>query len=100
MSIRSARSSKKPPYVEASLFYKLQKALESKSKAPVRTYSRRSTILPTWVGLNIEIHNGKNFLPLYITEGMIGHKLGEFSPTRVFKKHSAMKKEVQRGPQK
>ena len=68
---------------------KVQKTMKSATKKPIKTWSRRSTITPDFVGLNFEIHNGKEFLPLYVTENMVGHKLGEFAPTRKFKGHSA-----------
>lgn len=68
---------------------KVLKTVKSANKKPIKTWSRRSTITPDFVGLNFEIHNGKDFLPLYVTENMVGHKLGEFAPTRKFKGHSA-----------
>ena len=68
---------------------KVLKAVKEANKKPIKTWSRRSTITPDFVGINFEIHNGKDFLPLYVTENMVGHKLGEFAPTRKFKGHSA-----------
>ena len=81
------RSSKKGPYVEPSLVRKLQKVQSTGYKRPIKTGSRRSTIVPEMVGLTFAVHNGHKFLPVYVTESMVGHKLGEFSPTRVFKAH-------------
>jgi len=82
-----SRSLKKGFFVEPSLMDKVQKTLKSATKKPIKTWSRRSTITPDFVGLNFEIHNGKDFLPLYVTENMVGHKLGEFAPSRKFKAH-------------
>lgn len=84
-----ARSLKKGPYVEPSLQAKIDKVKESKSRAPVKTWSRRSTITPDFVGMTFNVHNGKVFNPVFVTENMVGHKLGEFSFTRTFKKHGA-----------
>lgn len=83
------RSLKKGPYVEPSLLRKIEKLKVSKTKTPIKTWSRRSTITPEFVGLTLSIHNGRVFNPLFITENMVGHKLGEFSFTRTFKKHGA-----------
>jgi small subunit ribosomal protein S19 len=83
------RSIKKGPFTEAHLLEKVQKAKDAKSKAPIKTWSRRSTITPDFVGLTFNIHNGKVFSPVFITENMVGHKLGEFALTRSFKKHGA-----------
>ncbi len=82
-----SRSFKKGPYIDPSLLKKIEKAILNKDKKPIRTWSRRSTILPNMVGLTISVHNGKIHIPVYITEEMIGHKLGEFSPTRTYKGH-------------
>lgn len=82
----------KPPFVEWHLFEKVQKHLESKSQAPIKTKSRRSTILPMFLGVNFEVYNGKKYLPVFIAESMIGYKLGDFSPTRTFKCHSGDRK--------
>lgn len=87
------RSSKKGPYVEPSLLEKVKKVLETGDKKPIKTWSRRTTIIPDFVGLTFMVHNGKKFLPVYVTERMIGHKLGEFSFTRTFKGHGAAHKE-------
>ena len=83
-----ARSVKKGFLVDGHLMDKVQLPQSEESRKPIRTWSRRSTITPDFVGLNFEVHNGKNFLPVYITENMVGHKLGEFSPTRSFKTHN------------
>ena len=87
-----SRSTNKGPFVEESLMKKVNRMIESGSKKPVKTWSRRSTILPEFVGMTISVHNGKKFLPLFITENMVGHKLGEFAPTRVFRSHGAATK--------
>jgi len=84
-----SRSTKKGPYVDEKLLIKVQKIVKSGDKKPLKTWSRRSTITPEFVGLTLSVYNGKKFLPVYVTENMVGHKLGEFSPTRVFKKHGA-----------
>jgi len=68
---------------------KVQRIVSSGDKKPIKTWSRRSTITPEFVGLTLSVYNGKKFLPVYVTENMVGHKLGEFAPTRVFKKHGA-----------
>jgi small subunit ribosomal protein S19 len=82
------RSVKKGPFTDGHLEVKIGALNEKNEKRVVRTWSRRSTILPEFVGHTIAVHNGKKFIPVYITENMVGHKLGEFSPTRVFKGHS------------
>jgi small subunit ribosomal protein S19 len=87
-----ARSLKKGPFVDGHLLEKAQKAIRSRDKRPIKTWSRRSTILPEFVGLTFSVHNGKQHIPVYITENMIGHKLGEFALTRTFKGHPADKK--------
>ena len=83
------RSLKKGPFVDESLIAKVEAALREKSRRAVKTWSRRSTILPNFVGANIMVHNGNKFIPVYVTENMVGHKLGEFAPTRTFKGHAA-----------
>jgi small subunit ribosomal protein S19 len=83
-----ARSIKKGPYVDHNLTEKVSKMNESGKKAVVKTWSRRSTIIPSFVGHTFAVHNGNKFIPVYVTENMVGHKLGEFSPTRIFKAHS------------
>jgi small subunit ribosomal protein S19 len=82
------RSVKKGPFTDGHLEVKVAALTAKNEKRVVRTWSRRSTILPEFVGHTIAVHNGKKFIPVYITENMVGHKLGEFSPTRIFKGHS------------
>ncbi|CAH1080241.1 MAG: 30S ribosomal protein S19 [Candidatus Nitrotoga sp.] len=89
-----ARSIKKGPFVDAYLVKKIEAVRASSDKRPVKTWSRRSTVLPEFVGLTIAVHNGKQHIPVYISENMVGHKLGEFSLTRTFKGHAADKKAV------
>ena len=83
------RSIKKGPFVEGHLLVKIQKAKATQSKTPIKTWSRRSMITPDFVGVTFAVHNGKVFNPVFVTENMVGHRLGEFSPTRTFKKHGA-----------
>jgi small subunit ribosomal protein S19 len=83
-----ARSIKKGPFVDLHLIKKVESAQKTNDKRPIKTWSRRSTILPDFVGLTIAVHNGRQHVPVYVTENMVGHKLGEFSHTRVFKGHS------------
>jgi|TARA_B100001057_G_scaffold427299_1_gene451970 small subunit ribosomal protein S19 len=90
-----ARSVWKGPYFDITLFKKVKKSKEENLKSPIKTWSRRSTVIPDFVGVTISVYNGKSFIPVYVTEDMVGHKLGEFSPTRVFKGHSGDKKAVQ-----
>ncbi|CAM8654631.1 MAG: ribosomal protein [Pseudomonadota bacterium] len=87
-----SRSAKKGPFVDDHLFKKVEIAVESKDKRPIKTWSRRSTILPEFVGLTIAVHNGRLHVPVYVTDNMVGHKLGEFAMTRTFKGHAADKK--------
>ncbi len=87
-----ARSVKKGPFVDAHLLKKVESVRATNDKRPVKTWSRRSTVLPEFVGLTIAVHNGKQHIPVYISENMVGHKLGEFSLTRTFKGHAADKK--------
>ena len=82
-----ARSLKRGPYPEKSLLKKVQKANESEKKEVIKTWSRRSTIFPSFVGLTFAVHNGREFIPVYVTEDMVGHKLGEFAQTRKFGGH-------------
>ena len=84
-----SRSIKKGPYVEQSLLNKVDKMNASGKKQPIKTWSRRSMILPDFVGLTFAIHNGRQHIPIFITENMVGHRLGEFAPTRTFKSHGA-----------
>ncbi|OGT00193.1 MAG: 30S ribosomal protein S19 [Gallionellales bacterium RIFCSPLOWO2_12_FULL_59_22] len=87
-----ARSIKKGPFVDAHLLKKIEAVRATNDKRPVKTWSRRSTVLPEFVGLTIAVHNGKQHIPVYVSENMVGHKLGEFSLTRTFKGHAADKK--------
>lgn len=87
-----SRSLKKGPFVDAHLMKKGQAMIESGKKEAIKTWSRRSTIVPEFVGLNFNVYNGKKFIPIYVTEQMVGHKLGEFAPTRTFKGHKKTEK--------
>ncbi|MEO0102217.1 MAG: 30S ribosomal protein S19 [candidate division WOR-3 bacterium] len=87
------RSSKKGPYVDLNLWQKIKEMNEKNEKRVLKTYARRSTIPPEFVGHTIAIHCGNRFLPVYITERMVGHRLGEFAPTRTFRAHSGQRKE-------
>ncbi|MBE9503336.1 MAG: 30S ribosomal protein S19 [Proteobacteria bacterium] len=87
-----ARSIKKGPYVEESLTRKVKVSQESGSKQVIKTWSRRSTITPDFIGLTFAVHNGRKFIPVYITENMVGHKLGEFAMTRTYYGHAGNKK--------
>jgi len=86
------RSLKKGPFVEEKLLRKVLVAQESRSNRVIKTWSRRSTIVPEMVGITLAVHNGKKFVPVFVTEDMVGHKLGEFSPTRTYYGHAADKK--------
>jgi len=86
------RSLKKGPFVDVHLANKVQTALESNDKRPIKTWSRRSMITPDFVGLTISVHNGRQHVPVFVTEDMVGHKLGEFALTRTFKGHAGDKK--------
>lgn len=87
------RSTKKGPYVEEKLLLKIEKMRGDKK--PIKTWSRRSTVLPEFVGYTFLVHNGNKFIPVFVTENMVGHKLGEFAPTRTFRRHGGVKaKEV------
>lgn len=86
------RSVRKGPFVDAHLAHKVERAQAERSKKPIKTWSRRSTITPDFVGLTVGIHNGRQHVPVMITENMVGHKLGEFAVTRTFKAHSADRK--------
>ncbi len=86
------RSLKKGPYVEPKLFKKVLSAQETRGNVVIKTWSRRSTIVPEMVGITFAVHNGKKFIPVFVTEDMVGHKLGEFSPTRTFYSHAGDKK--------
>lgn len=87
-----ARSAKKGPYVQSSLEEKVAKVRESGKREVIKTWSRRSMITPEFVGLTFAVHNGKKFVSVFITENMVGHRLGEFSPTRTFRLHSGQRK--------
>ena len=86
------RSVKKGPFIDAHLLKKVEEAQASKSKKPIKTWSRRSMIAPEMVGLTIAVHNGKAHVPVFVTENMVGHKLGEFALTRTFREHSGVRK--------
>jgi len=94
------RSLKKGPFVDEHLLRKVQEARETQSRKIIKTWSRRSVILPEFVGLTFAVHNGKKFLPVFVTEDMVGHKLGEFSPTRTFYGHAGGKKSRLKGAKK
>ncbi len=87
------RSLKKPPFVHYKLERKVLQNAESSKKSIIKTWSRASMITPDFVGLTIAVHNGKTFVPVYVTENMVGHKLGEFAPTRTFRGHAGNKKD-------
>ena len=87
-----ARSIRKGPFVDHHLISKVEAAIKTKSKKPIKTWSRRSTIVPEMIDLTIAVHNGKEHIPVYITDNMVGHKLGEFAMTRTFKGHSGDRK--------
>jgi small subunit ribosomal protein S19 len=86
------RSLKKGPYVDPKIYKKIDAAQETRSNKVIKTWSRRSTIIPEMVALTLAVHNGKKFIPVFVTENMVGHKLGEFSPTRIFYGHAGGKK--------
>ena len=90
------RSLKKGPFIDDSLMKKVLQSQEVRSNKVIKTWSRRSTIVPEMVGLTLAVHNGRKFLPVFVTENMVGHKLGEFSPTRTFYGHAADKKTKRR----
>ena len=87
-----ARSVKKGPFVDDHLMQKVLKAKENKSRKVIKTWSRRSDVIPDMVGMTFAVHNGKKFIPVFVTENMVGHKLGEFSPTRTFYSHAGDRK--------
>jgi len=87
-----ARSLKKGPFIDFHLLEKVEKIRQSSGKKLIKTWSRRSTIIPEMIGINFAVHNGKTFVPVYVTENMVGHKLGEFAPTRTFRMHSGDRK--------
>jgi len=85
------RSVKKGPYVEPCLLKKVEANMQRGSKQPIKTWSRRSTITPEFVGLTVSVHDGKKHVPVFVTENMVGYKLGDFAPTRTFRKHGGVK---------
>ena len=87
-----ARSIKKGPFIDGHLLKKIEDSISAKDKKPIKTWSRRSTIIPEAVGLTFAVHNGRKFVPVFVTENMVGHKLGEFAPTRTFHGHAGDKK--------
>ncbi|HYB20971.1 MAG TPA: 30S ribosomal protein S19 [Thermodesulfobacteriota bacterium] len=87
-----ARSIRKGPYVDPNLMKKVEEASQTMSRKVIKTWSRRSTVVPDMIGLTFAVHNGKKFIPVFVTENMVGHKLGEFSPTRTFFTHSGDRK--------
>jgi small subunit ribosomal protein S19 len=91
------RSLKKGPFVDENLMRKVSRAQESRDHRMIKTWSRRSTIIPEFVGLTIAVHNGKKFIPVFISENMVGHKLGEFAPTRTFYGHAGDRKSRLKG---
>jgi small subunit ribosomal protein S19 len=91
------RSLKKGPFVDEKLMKKVLKMMDSGEKKIIKTWSRRSTIIPDFIGFTFAVHNGRKFIPVYVTENMVGHKLGEFSPTRTFRGHSGSAKAVAKG---
>lgn len=90
------RSLKKGPFIDIHLMEKVQKAVDSNDKRPIKTWSRRSMIAPDFVGLTIQVHNGRQHVPVFVTEDMVGHKLGEFALTRTYRGHAADKKTKRR----
>jgi len=94
------RSLKKGPFVDEHLVRKVQKAAETQSRKIIKTWSRRSTVLPEFVGLTFAVHNGRKFFPVFVAEDMVGHKLGEFAPTRTFFAHAGDKKTRLKGKKK
>ncbi len=92
-----ARSLKKGPFVDDHVLKKVKRAKDGESKKIIQTWSRRSTIIPEFVGMTFAVHNGKKFIPVFVTENMVGHKLGEFSPTRTFYSHAGDRKAKVKG---
>ncbi len=92
------RSLKKGPYVEESLLKKVEKARGSAARQAIKTWSRRSTVIPDFIGLTFAVYDGRKHVPVFITENMVGHKLGEFSPSRIFRKHGGVK--AKKAPEK
>ncbi len=94
-----SRSLKKGPFVDAKLLAKIEELSKSGQKKVIKTWSRASTITPDFVGHTLAVHNGNKFIPVYIHEGMVGHKLGEFAPTRIFRAHPGLKSEATTTPE-
>lgn len=92
-----SRSIKKGPFVDPKLLKKVQDMQKSGKKSVIKSYSRSSTITPEFVGITFTVHNGNKFIPVYVHEGMVGHKLGEFAPTRIFRGHPGLKSEASTG---
>lgn len=92
-----SRSVKKGPYIDMKLWKKVEENLKANKKKVIKTWSRRSTILPELVGMTFAVHNGKKFIPVFVTEDMVGHKLGEFAPTRTFYSHAGDRKSKVKG---
>lgn len=92
-----ARSLKKGPFVDEKLYRKVMVQVESGRREPIRTWARRSTIVPEFVGYSFKVHNGRHFVDVFVTEDMVGHKLGEFSPTRFFRGHTNKKEGIKTG---
>ena len=92
-----ARSIKKGPFIEKKLYKRVVEMSKSGDKRMIKTYSRCSTVIPEMVGLTISVYNGKTWVPVYLTENLVGHKLGEFAPTRVFRSHAGSDRKVARG---
>lgn len=92
-----ARSIKKGPFCDEHLVKKVQTARQTQDRKVIKTWSRRSTVLPDFVGMTFAVHNGKKFVPVYVTENMVGHKMGEFAPTRTFHGHSSADKKAAEG---
>ena len=86
-----ARSVKKGPFVDVRLLEKIERVTKSGSRQPIKTWSRRSTVTPDFVGVTFAVHDGRRHIPVFITENMVGHKLGEFAPSRIFRKHGGVK---------
>jgi len=87
------RSTKKGPFIDGHLEEKVKEAVKTRDRRPIKTWSRRSTVTPDFIGLTMMIHNGKTFITVYMTDNMVGHRLGEFAPTRTFRKHGGITKE-------
>ncbi|MCV2506074.1 MAG: 30S ribosomal protein S19 [Candidatus Lightella neohaematopini] len=90
------RSLKKGPFIDFHLLKKVEKAVQNNDKTPIRTWSRRSTIFPNMIGLTISVHNGKQHIPIFIIDDMVGHKLGEFVPTRTYRGHTIADKKLKK----